>query len=225
MLTVPHSMRPQSSDKEATMKLGRNIFVIGLALVPLGCAMAPSNDEIAAQTTAMLQASFKAAGQAGLDRLNQDETQRVCSELAPGKAPAKEVAEKIEKLNLATIRYPADGKLLGDWKNGEKIAQEGRGKQFSDDVAGPVGANCYACHQLTPQELSYGTIGPSLYQFAKLRGYGADTQRYAYGKIFNADAFAACSTMPRFGHNQILTEQQIKDVTALLMDPQSPVNK
>ena len=207
------------------MKLGRNIFVIGLALVPLGCAMAPSNDEIAAQTTAMLQASFKATGQAGLDRLNQDETQRVCSELAPGKTPAKDVAEKIEKLNLATIRYPADGKLLGDWKNGEKIAQEGRGKQFSDDVAGPVGANCYACHQLTPQELSYGTIGPSLYQFAKLRGYGADTQRYAYGKIFNAEAFAACATMPRFGHNQILTEQQIKDVTALLMDPQSPVNK
>ena len=203
----------------------RIVVVIGLALLPLGCAIAPSNDEIAAQTTAMLQASFKATGQAGLDRLNQDETQRVCSELASGKAPAKEVAEKIEKLNLATIRYPADGKLLGDWKNGEKIAQEGRGKQFSDDVAGPVGANCYACHQLTPQELSFGTIGPSLYQFAKLRGYGADTQRYAYGKIFNADAFAACSMMPRFGHNSILTEQQIKDVTALLMDPQSPVNK
>jgi sulfur-oxidizing protein SoxX len=218
-------MRRQSSAKKATMKLGRNIFVIGLALVPLGCAIAPTNDEIAAQTTAMLQASFKATGQAGLDRLNQDETQRVCSELAPGKTPAKDVAEKIEKLNLATIRYPADGKLLGDWKNGEKIAQEGRGKQFSDDVAGPVGANCYACHQLTPQELSYGTIGPSLYQFAKQRGYGADIQRYAYGKIFNADAFAACSMMPRFGHNQILTEQQIKDVTALLMDPQSPVNK
>jgi L-cysteine S-thiosulfotransferase len=218
-------MRRQSSAEEATMKLGRSVIVIGLALVPLGCVIAPSNDQIASQATAMLQASFKATGQAGLDRLNQDETQRVCSELAPGKAPAKEVAEKIEKLNLATIRYPPDGKLLGDWKNGEKIAQEGRGKQFSDDVAGPVGANCYACHQLTPQELSFGTIGPSLYQFAKLRGYGADTQRYAYGKIFNADAFAACSTMPRFGHNQILTEQQIKDVTALLMDPQSPVNK
>ena len=207
------------------MKLSRNVSIIGLALVPLGCAITPSNDQIASQATTMLQASFKATGQAGLDRLNQDETQRVCSELAPGKAPAKEVAEKIEKLNLATIRYPADGKLLGDWKNGEKIAQEGRGKQFSDDIAGPVGANCYACHQLTPQELSFGTIGPSLYQFAKLRGYGADTQRYAYGKIFNADAFAACSTMPRFGHNQVLTEQQIKDVTALLMDPQSPVNK
>ena len=207
------------------MNVARNVLMVALAVLPLGCAIAPSNDEIAAQSTAMLKASFKATGQAGLDRLNQDETQRVCSELPPGKAPVREVAEKIEKMNLATIRYPADGKLLGDWKNGEKIAQEGRGKQFSDDVAGPVGANCYACHQLTPQELSFGTIGPSLYQFAKLRGYGADTQRYAYGKIFNADAFAACSTMPRFGHNSILTELQIKDVTALLMDPQSPVNK
>jgi L-cysteine S-thiosulfotransferase len=199
-------------------------LVVGLALVPIGCAVAPSNDEIAAQSVAMLRASFKATGQAGLDRLNQDETQRACSELA-GKAPSKETAERIEKLNLATIRYPSDGKLLGDWKNGEKIAQEGRGKQFSDDPTGPVGGNCYACHQLTPQELAYGTIGPSLYQFGKLRGFGVDTQRYAYGKIFNADAFAACSNMPRFGHNGILTEQQIKDVTALLMDPESPVNK
>jgi sulfur-oxidizing protein SoxX len=202
----------------------RTGFAIALALVPLGCAMAPSSEEIDARSIEMLKASFKATGQAGLDRLNQDETQRICSELA-GKAPSKETAERIEKLNLATIRYPDDGKLLGDWKNGEKIAQEGRGKQFSDDVAGPVGANCYACHQLTSQELSYGTIGPSLYQFGKLRGFGADTQRYAYGKIFNAEAFAACSNMPRFGHNGILTEQQIKDVTALLMDPASPVNK
>ncbi len=194
------------------------------ALAVAACAMAPSKEETAAKAAAMLKTSFKASGQAGLDRLDQDETQRVCSAL-DGKAPSKEVATMIEKLNLATIKYPADGKLLGDWKNGEKIAQEGRGKQFSDDPAGPVGANCYACHQLAPQELSYGTIGPTLYQFAKLRGFGVDMQRYAYGKIYNADAFSACSNMPRFGHNAILTEQQMKDVTALLMDPESPVNK
>jgi L-cysteine S-thiosulfotransferase len=194
-----------------------------VALV-VGCATAPSGEEIAAKASAMLKTSFNASGQAGLDRLNQDETQRICSELA-GKAPARNVAEKIQTLNLATIKYPADGKLLGDWKTGERIAQDGRGKQFSDDPKGPVGANCYACHQLAPQELSYGTIGPSLYQFAKLRGYGVEIQRYAYGKVFNSDAYSACSTMPRFGHNGILTEQQIKDVTALLMDPESPVNK
>jgi L-cysteine S-thiosulfotransferase len=195
-----------------------------VAAVVAGCATTPSSEETAAKAAAMLKTSFKANGQAGLDRLDQDETERACSALA-NKAPPKDVAERIEKSNLATIKYPPDGKYLGDWKNGEKIAQEGRGKQFSDDPSGPVGGNCYACHQLAPQEVSYGTIGPSLYQFGKLRGYGTDMQRYAYGKIYNPDAFAACSNMPRFGHNGILSEQQIKDVTALLMDPASPVNK
>ena len=136
-----------------------------------------------------------------------------------------EVAQRIEKENLASITWPADGKYLGSWQNGEKIAQEGRGMQYSDDPASPSGANCYACHQLAPQELSYGTIGPSLYQFAKLRGYGVEIQKYAYGKVFNSEAYNACTTMPRFGHSKILTEQQVKDVVALLMDPASPVNK
>jgi sulfur-oxidizing protein SoxX len=194
------------------------------AAILVGCATAPSDERISAETNAMIKASFKARGQAGLDRLDQDDTQRLCSQAA-GKAPPKDVADRIEKQNLATIKYSSDGKLIGDWKNGEKIAQDGRGKQYSDDPAGPVGGNCYACHQLAPQELAYGTIGPSLYRFGKLRGYGAETQRYAYGKIFNSEAFAACSTMPRFGHNGILSEQQIKDVTALLMDPASPVNQ
>jgi len=205
-----------------------SIRAVGLAgtwvAILFGCATAPSDERISAETGAMLSASFKARGQAGLDRLVQDDTQKLCSDAA-GKALPKDVADRIEKQNLATIQYPADGKLLGDWKNGEKIAQEGRGKQYSDDPAGPVGGNCYACHQLAPQEIAYGTIGPSLVRFGKLRGYGVDTQRYAYGKIFNSEAFAACSTMPRFGHNGILSEQQIKDVTALLMDPASPVNQ
>jgi sulfur-oxidizing protein SoxX len=204
----------------ARMMLSAALF----AAILVGCATAPSDERISAEASAMIKASFKARGQAGLDRLDQDETQRLCSQAA-GKTPPKDVAERIEKQNLATIKYPADGKLIGDWKNGEKIAQDGRGKQYSDDPAGPVGGNCYACHQLAPQELAYGTIGPSLYRFGKLRGYGLETQRYVYGKIFNSEAFAACSTMPRFGHNGILSEQQIKDVAALLMDPASPVNQ
>ena len=190
----------------------------------VGCATAQSDVDVSRQAAAVLKGSFKANGQAGLDRLDQDETQRLCTQYANKPLP-KDVAEMIEKLNTASIRWPADGKWLGDWKNGERIAQEGRGKQFSDDPKGPVGGNCYACHQLTPQEVSYGTIGPSLYQFAKLRGYTDETRKYAYGKIWNADAYSACSNMPRFGHSQILTEQQVKDLVALLTDPDSPVNK
>jgi sulfur-oxidizing protein SoxX len=189
-----------------------------------GCATAPSDAEVSAKAATVMKSSFKARGQAKLERLDQDDTQKLCSEYAD-KAPPKEVAEKIEKANLAIIKWPADGKFLGDWKNGEKIAQEGRGMQYSDDPKGVVGANCYACHRLDPKELSYGTIGPSLYGFAKTRGYGPEIQKYAYGKVFNAEAYSACTNMPRFGHNGILTEQQIKDVVALLMDPESPVNK
>jgi sulfur-oxidizing protein SoxX len=207
------------------MKRPSRSFMLAMAaLVAAACATAPSDDEIAGKATATLKASFKPAGQAGLDRLDQDETQRACS-AAAGKAPSRDVAAKIEQANLATIRYPADGKLLGDWKNGEKIAQEGRGKQFSDDPKGPVGANCYACHQLSRAELSFGTIGPSLYQYGKSHGNSVEVQRYTYGKIFNSEAYIACSNMPRFGYKGILTEQQIKDVTALLLDPASPVNQ
>ncbi|HKW79833.1 MAG TPA: sulfur oxidation c-type cytochrome SoxX [Casimicrobiaceae bacterium] len=206
------------------MKAGPVLPAALVAAILFGCVSAPSDDRIASEADAMLKSSFKAKGQAGLDRLDQDYTQKACSELQ-GRAPSKEIAERIEKENLATIRYPADGKLLGDWKNGEKIAQEGRGKQYSDNPSGPVGGNCYACHRLSPHEVAYGTIGPSLYRFGKLRGFGLETQRYAYGKIYNSEAFAACSTMPRFGYHGILSEQQIKDVTALLTDPASPVNQ
>lgn len=189
-----------------------------------GCASAPEDSGVNDRAATMMKSSFKARGQATLDRLDQDETQRLCSEYAGRPLPAP-VAERIRQANLATIRYPADGKLVGDWKSGETIAQSGQGFQYSDDPKKAAGANCYACHQLTPQELSYGTIGPSLYRFGKLRGYSDETRRYAWQKIYNAEAFAACSNMPRFGQHHILTEQQIRDVVALLVDPASPVNQ
>ena len=196
-----------------------------VALVAASCATQPSYEDTRAKAMAMMKASFKEKGQAKLDRIDQDEMQRICSQYPGGHDMPKETGAQLEKAQQALIRYPADGKFLGDWKNGEKIAQSGVGKQYSDNPANPSGGNCYACHQLTKQELSYGTIGPSLYNFAKVRGFGADIQRYAYGKVFNSQAFTPCSSMPRFGHSGILTEQQIKDVVALLMSPDSPVNK
>jgi sulfur-oxidizing protein SoxX len=200
------------------------VAALALPVVLHGCATAPSDAEVSAKAASMLKSAFKEQGQAKLDRLDQDDTQRACS-LPAGKTVPKDVAARIEQENLASIRWPADGKYVGDWKNGEKIAQEGRGMQYSDDPKIAAGANCYACHQLTPQELSFGTIGPSLYQFGKRRGYSEETRKYAYGKIFNAEAYSACTNMPRFGHKGILTEAQIKDVVALLVDPESPVNK
>lgn len=206
-------------------------IVIALAALPVlaGCAGGTSSSgqsdaALRARAQAVMKASFKERGIAKLDRLDQDETQALCSSFG-NEPPPKEAAAKIEQVNLATIKPPSDGKYLGDWKSGERIAQRGTGFQWSDTKDTPVGANCYACHQLTKEEISYGTIGPTLYNFGKLRGYGPDMQKYAWGKVYNAQAYSACSNMPRFGHQSILTEAQIKDVVALLMDPASPVNK
>jgi len=170
---------------------------------------------------AMMKRDFHARGSAGMDRLNQDSVQAACNKYKD--EPPQGVADKLQKEQLAAIKWPADGKLLGDWKAGEKIAQNGRGIAWNDK--GGVGGSCYNCHQVGPRESSFGTVGPSLYQFAKKRGYGADIQRYAYGKIYNAKAYSLCSQMPRMGHVGALTEQQMKDLTALLMDPASPVNQ
>ena len=205
-----------------------NIVAFSLAGVTLvGCAALTGSDDreqTRAKALAMMKASFKERGQAKLDRFDQDEVQKACS-LLDGKTLDKETAARLEKAQLATVKYPADGKYLGDWKAGEKIAQSGQGGQYSDNPRNPAGGNCYACHELAKAEVSFGTIGPSLYNFGKVRGYTPAMQKYAYGKIYNSNAFSACSSMPRFGHNKVLTEAQIKDVTALLMDPSSPVNK
>jgi L-cysteine S-thiosulfotransferase len=196
------------------------LAVAAITLVAAGCA-SMSDQEV---TGKALEASFSERGQAKLDRLDQDEAQRLCSR-PPSLELSKESADRIEKVNLASIKYPADGKMLGDWREGEKIAQSGVGKQYSDDPKAPAGGNCYACHQLTKAEISFGTMGPSLYNYGKLRGTSEAIQRYTWGKIWNSQAFTACSIMPRFGHNGILTEQQIRHVTALLLDPNSPVNQ
>ncbi len=199
------------------------LALCALAAAAAGCALMDKSDK-SAEALAVMKASFRELGQAKLDRLDQDEVQATCSQYTVEQPAPRDVAERIEKAQLALIKYP-QGSLVGDWKAGERIAQTGVGMQYSDDPATPAGGNCYACHQLTKAEVSFGTIGPPLYNFGKLRGFTPDMQRYAYGKVYNSEAFSACSNMPRFGHKGILTEQQIKDVVALLMDPESPVNK
>jgi len=180
-----------------------------------------------AQTTApdvqkVLQRDFKARGQATMDRVVQDGVQRVCTE-SDDRPPAA-LAKQMEADQLKTIAFP-EGSLIGDWKRGEGIAQNGRGLQWTDPAGAGGGGSCYNCHQLSPQEASHGTLGPSLLRFGAARGNGAEMQRYVYGKIYNAKAYNLCSQMPRLGYSGTLTPEQIKDLVGLLLDPASPVNR
>ena len=170
----------------------------------------------------VLKRDFHARGQATMDRVAQDGLQRVCTE--SNDRPPADVAKAMEADQMKTIVYP-QGSLMGDWKRGERIAQGGRGLTWSDRPGTPGEGSCYNCHQLSPKELSHGTLGPSLRGFGKTRGTSAEIQRYVYGKIYNAKAYNLCSQMPRLGASGTLTPEQIKDLVGLLLDPASPVNE
>ncbi len=185
------------------------------------------------QVLASLKSSFNERGIAKLDRLEQTEIQRVCSEsAASGQSLTEATRARLQKTIYDAIPYPKDGKYLGDWREGERIAQNGRGMQFSDAAGAANGANCYACHQISPTEISFGNQGPSLLKYGAIRGVkdpaapeSEGMLKYTYARIWNTHAFNACSNMPRFGDAGILTPTQISHVMALLLSPESPVNK
>ena len=190
-----------------------------LALLPLLLLALPAWSE---DVEKVLLRDFKPRGQATMDRVIQDGLQRLCTETHNN--PPAAVAKALEADQMKSVAFPS-GELIGDWKRGEKIAQGGRGMTWSDKPGAPADGSCYNCHQLSPTELSYGTLGPSLLGFGKTRGNGPDVQRYVYSKIFNAKAYNLCSQMPRLGHSGTLTPEQIKDLVGLLLDPGSPVNR
>lgn len=155
--------------------------------------------------------------------LEQDTVQRLCS-LPAGQRDAAAL-EHMRADEQAQVRYPADGQLLGDWHRGERIARDGGGLQFSDPPGRPAGGNCYACHQIDPREPAYGTLGPSLSRYRALHGSDPAALRRTWVQLYDAQAVAPCSVMPRFGRHGILDEQALRDLMGLLFDPASPVNR
>ena len=206
---------------------------VALLALLAACSTQPSSVEIDKLTAAIVNASFRDEGIVKAAVLNSDEANKLCSaaEVA-GKELDDKVAKSIEAANLKLVKWPTDGKFVGDWKEGEKLAQSGRGMTWTDLPTTLNGGNCYNCHQIDKKEISFGTIGPSLYNYGKLRQVkdvdSAEAKaviEYTWGKIWNSRAYNACSSMPRAGHSGIMTEAQIKHLVALLVDPKSPVNQ
>ena len=203
------------------------------AAVLAGCSTGMSGADYDKLTAEVVKASFQDKNLVKVDRLIQDDNMALCSAAeVSGKPLDEKTAKAIEDAAMKTIKWPSDGKFLGDWKKGEAAAQSGRGSTWSDDAKVVNGGNCYNCHQIDKKEISYGTIGPSLYNYGKLRGVTDPNAaaskaivEYTWGKMWNSQAYNACSHMPRAGHKAILNEQQLKDIMALLLDPKSPVNQ
>jgi sulfur-oxidizing protein SoxX len=199
-------------------------FALALLLAPIGVtgqdrpALPPGALERAVQSSwPNVPAELRA-------RLDQDETLKVCSEHR--NRPPQAVADAVAARERARIVLPASGRLMGDWRRGEQGALSGYGLRMGDnDPRRQNGGNCYACHALAPSEISFGTLGPPLTGYGKLRGAEPQTQREVYERIFNIQASVPCSNMPRFGANGVLTPEQIADYVAFLLDPESPVNR
>jgi L-cysteine S-thiosulfotransferase len=198
-------------------------IAIAFVSLALGAAAAQAQPANTAQADAAIKVAFPTMPADWAPRLEPDETMRLCS--AHRNNPPKAIADAIQAREKATIVYPPDGKFIGDWKKGEALAQSGYGLRFTDYPARQAnGGNCYACHQITKAEVSFGTLGPSLGNYGKLRDFADADAKALYEKIYNSNAVFPCSTMPRFGANKVLTIDQIKDIVALLMSKDSPVN-
>ncbi|MFM2029522.1 MAG: hypothetical protein RL517_713, partial [Pseudomonadota bacterium] len=57
----------------------------------------------------MMTDSFRAEGIAGLDRIQQDETQKFCSDpVFANSKQGEKMRDKIQKINMASIKQPSD---------------------------------------------------------------------------------------------------------------------
>jgi L-cysteine S-thiosulfotransferase len=200
--------------------------LIGVHLT--GAMAAETSDAVLQRAEQIVRESFTdATPEERKARLDQDEAQALCSRYRNA-LPSDEAASLMAEA-LKSIRFPEDGKLIGDWKEGEKLAAIGTGGHIGRIQPDPPdrkrGGNCYACHALAKKEVAAGNVGPSLTNYGKLRGSSPETVRYVYEKIYNAQASFPCSLMPRFGHNGWLSPKEIADAVAFLLDPESPVNK
>ena len=160
-------------------------------------------------------------------RLEQDRSQQICSKIGDAKLTQEEAAEVV-KLARASIKYPASGKLVGDWKTGDQLAHDGAGDRIRSgktEARKENGGLCQNCHGLAPGEINVGNVGPSLTGYGKQRGNSEAIAKYTYEKIYNAWTYFPCSNMPRLGATGHLTPEQITHMVAFLIDPQSPINK
>jgi len=196
------------------------------ALIAAGCATFPDQATTRQIAEKMVSESYSAPMPALLKRLVQDRSQRICSKIGDAKLTQEEAAEVV-KLARASIQYPQSGKLVGDWKVGDKLAHDGAGDriQFGRlEKRKENGGLCQNCHALAPGELNVGNVGPSLTGYGLQRGNSEAVAKLTYERIYNGWAYAPCSNMPRLGATGHLTPEQITHMVAYLIDPASPVN-
>ena len=196
------------------------------ALISVGCATYPDQATTRQIAEKMVSEGFTASPEHA-KRLVQDKSQQICSKIGGAELTQAE-ADEVLKLARASIKYPASGKLMGDWKAGDKLAHDGAGDRISRgrlEKRKENGGLCQNCHALAAGEINVGNVGPSLTGFGAQRGNSEAIVKYTYDKIYNAWHSVPCSNMPRLGATGHLTPEQVAHMVAYLLAPQSPINR
>ncbi|MFN3975648.1 MAG: sulfur oxidation c-type cytochrome SoxX [Aquificaceae bacterium] len=170
-------------------------------------------------------------------KVQQDEAQRICSQYSSREEMPASAVQKVIQLSQADIKYPQWGIYMGDWKEGKKLVDSPRGGRFASygfsDKPTDKGGNCYACH-LIEKGVPGGTMGPNLYQYGKKWGITKENMntpeavekiKAVYNIIYNSWSAFPCSSMPRFGYHGNLSPEDVANIVAFLLHPESPVNK
>ena len=197
------------------------------ALIAAGCATYPDQATTRQMAEKMVSEDFTAPTPVLLKRLAQDRSQQLCSKIGGAELTQAE-ADEVLKLARASIKYPASGKLMGDWKAGDKLAHDGAGDRIQGgrlEQRKENGGLCQNCHALAAGEINVGNVGPALTGFGAQRGNSEAIVKYTYDKIYHSWANVPCSNMPRLGATGHLTPEQITHMVAFLIDPQSPINR
>lgn len=209
-----------------TRGLGKWV-TLASALIIAGCAAFPDEATTRQIGEKMVNEAFPGLPPAYAMRVAQDRSQQICSKIGTAKLTQEESAEVVKRARAA-IKYPASGKLAGDWKVGAKLAYNGQGSRI---MGGKLeghkenGALCSNCHALGPKEFNVGNVGPSLTGYGAQRGNSEAVAKVTYERIYDAWAYSPCANMPRLGSSGHLTPEQIAHVVAYLLDPQSPLNQ
>src|SRR3954468_22442860 len=118
--TVPSRPRRRSSaDGTCMNKIFSKLAVLAIVAIA-GCNTLPSGPDPDKLAEDMVKTGFRSEGIAKIERVTAiDETLKLCSAAdVAGKPLDAAVARRIEAENLKTIRWPSDGRFLGDWKQG-----------------------------------------------------------------------------------------------------------
>ena len=140
----------------------KNIAKISASLsamaVLASCASPSMSMPGAAELLATLKSSFSERGPAKMDRLDQNEVQRICTEAdKTGKAVNEETRKKIETALYSGIPYPTDAKYIGNWQEGEKLRKMALVCNIQMLLANQVVQTAMHAIKLHPKKLALAT--------------------------------------------------------------------